>query len=570
MSKILGKVGRNEIVLDKDDVRNALVLVDELPDPATTGWGCVQLSTTLSSDMMAGDIFKLKDGEWKKVEASSVIKGTVTHVICPAYNDDVQIRWTDIASQDTWKFTRVVRKFGSYPTDPFDGVIVTDSYDYNFYKDHILHDLVPMVPGEPVDKWFYRMFVFSSSGTYTTDAHCMFRPIAFTLENLPSIIRAGDGPKVFDIGDVICTETVNGVADEDKSFEVAGFDTVELEDANLSHCVVLVSTKCIYVNLPYDKKWDVYTLTSDTRYMSRDKVYYELDGSGNFVEATGLRLGALIPEGRYYEKNPEGSRTQIGGNRWSKSNLRKILNDTLISMIGGIQIIPPALMFPNLNSVVANAMVRTTMPMCDGTGAEYSVDRYFIPSLTEVFNRNPYHLWYSRTTDTNPKEVYSVTTDTVRDVLKTYFIFNNGVYRIATDSSFNPDGSFMDGITYYELLPKEYYVEDSEDGYRLAVDDQEDPDKSDYTPDHRFKNGVVYYEKNEININENGHLPSFDNELLDPKRKTPIGSGTHISWWLRSADIHTESEVLCVTDVGGQSSELCNVQLGVAVACVIA
>ena len=165
MSKILGKVGRNEIVLDKDDVSNALVLVDELPDPATTGWGCVQLSTTLSSDMMAGDIFKLKDGEWKKVEASSVIKGTVTHVICPAYNDDVQIRWTDIASQDTWKFTRVVRKFGSYPTDPFDGVIVTDSYDYNFYKDHILHDLVPMVPGEPVDKWFYRMFVFSSSGS---------------------------------------------------------------------------------------------------------------------------------------------------------------------------------------------------------------------------------------------------------------------------------------------------------------------------------------------------------------------------------------------------------------------
>lgn len=570
MSKILGKVGRNEIVLDKDDVRNALVLVDELPDPATTGWGCVQLSTTLSSDKMAGDIFKLEDGAWKKIEASSVMKGTVTHVICPAYDNDVQIRWTDIASKDTWKFTRVVRKFGSYPTDPFDGVIVTDSYEYNFYKNNILHDLVPMVPDEPVDKWFYRIFVFSGSGSYTTDSYCMFRPIEFTLENLPTIIRAGDGPKVFDIGDVICTETTNGVADEDKGFEVAGFDTVELEDASLSHCVVLVSTKCIYVNLPYDKKWDIYTLTADTRYMSRDKVYYELDGSGNFVEATGLRLGALIPEGRYYEKNPEGPRTQIGGNRWSKSSLRKLLNDNLINMIGTEQIKPPALMFENLDKVVANAMVRTTMPLCDGTGAEYTVDKYFIPSLTEVFGVNPYHEWYSRTTDSIPKEVYAVTSDKVRDVLKTYFIFNNGVYRIATDSSFNEDGSFMEGIVYYELLPKDYYVEDGEGGYRIAVDNQEDPDSSDFTPDHGFKEGVAYYEKNVIDIDENGHLPSFDNLALNPKRKTSIGSDTHTSWWLRSADIHTESEVLCVTDVGGQSSAQCNVQLGVAVACVIA
>jgi hypothetical protein len=559
MAKILGSIiGKKELVLDMDDVKGALVLVDKLPDPNDSEWSCVQLSTTEDANHVAGDIFRLIDGEWIKVVMPDGYIGPVTGIICPAYGNNVQIRWQDppkINEYIQWDHTRIVRKYGQYPTDPMDGVIVCDSYVHNYYKNEVLHDFVP---SGTVDNWFYRAFVFTNNGKYSSDLNCRFRPINLTLENLPSIIREGNGPKVYSIGDLV---TVDGF-----EFEVAGFDTVELVDQMLEHSIVFVSHKCMYKDLAYDVPWGSYVLTADTVVTSRDKQYYKQISDGVFELVTGLRIGSSIPENTYYELNINTNRRDIGGNRWSKSYLRRFLNSNESN--APVNLIPEA-----IRNIVVESSVRTTLPIVDGMGAEYSKCKYFVPSLTEIANRNPIHVWYTQTHDVNPKELYVLTTDTVRNRSKSYFVFIEGVYKPATSSNFDKDGEFFEGMPYYEIIPKEYYVwSDELNDYRLA-------EASDFTTSRDFirdldENGnplYVYYDKNEVNINENQHLSLFDITDLNPTVRKYGNETSSIAWWMRSADIHTDNDVMIVTAEGNvDDTKRCDSKLGVVVAFAIA
>lgn len=564
--KILGHIRRDEVVLDGNDVASALALVDTVPATTDTDYNFVQVATT-NEHHVAGDIFRVVDGNWEKIEPSTISVGAIKDIVCPMQSNTVSLRWTDPEDSDlaSWSHTRILRKYNSYPQDPTDGVLVIDSHVKNNYKLTPMYDFLP--PGTE-NNWYYRVFVFSSNGSvYSKVEECVFQPIELSWEKLPQIVKDGNGPRVFAPGDAVEIMLKNG---NNTMFTVGGFDTVELEDNTLEHCIVFVSTDCIYDKLPWDEKWDKYVLTTDIYVTSKSKVYYIKEGT-NFVPVTNLRLGSRIPENTYYEMISNENRINHGGNMWASSAIRTFLGSTTTATTGLFRgITPPSELMPdNIMAMIATAKVMTTLPVVDGIGAEHSLDKFFLPSTKEVFNFNPTRVWFTLTSDTSPKEIYTPTTDTERDMTKTYFVDVAGVIKLAEDESFDVDGSFFDGIVYFELVPKTYYLEDGENSYRPAGPE-------DFTPDYLFVEGVEYYDRNETNIDENGYLENFSNELLNERVKRD-SSNKACAWWLRSADITTDNMIYCVTE-GGEpvTKPVYNVaagtrtEAGVAIAFVIA
>ena len=70
--KVLGRIGGNEIVLDKDDGNSALTLVTEFPDP-TGDIRSIQIEVAIDG-YKPGDIFVSDGTVWKKLTSEEKIR----------------------------------------------------------------------------------------------------------------------------------------------------------------------------------------------------------------------------------------------------------------------------------------------------------------------------------------------------------------------------------------------------------------------------------------------------------------------------------------------------------------
>jgi len=110
-------------------------------------------------------------------------------------------------------------------------------------------------------------------------------------------------------------------------------------------------------------------------------------------------------------------------------------------------------------------------------------------------------------TETAESTRYPKTTDTVRDMSKTYYVVESNLYRKAVATDFNEDGSFKEDVEYYELSSKTFYIRVAESSYREAV-------ASDFEPDGSFDLTKTYYEKTgEESI---VYRAATDTEIADP------------------------------------------------------
>ena len=124
-------------------------------------------------------------------------------------------------------------------------------------------------------------------------------------------------------------------------------------------------------------------------------------------------------------------------------------------------------------------------------------------------------------------------------------------------------GQFVAGVNYYEAVPKKYYLLVDESYVEATEDDFGDGHS--FLPDH------VYYDQNILNVTENEHCPQFSDEELTSKIKMNQDEEP-CSWWLRSADIFTSSNVKAIDENGelinggGSSSEAHNLVFAFTVA----
>ena len=545
--KVLGRIGGNEVVLDKSDGASSLRLVETLSD-IPDGVKTVQLECDFGT-YKRGTILVREDEEWKPVVPPPETVGDVSGIIYPRIGTDVQIRWTDPSDTDryVWRHTRLMRKRGGFPVDPRDGVLVTDSYEKDQYTSSAWHDYVP---AGTEDDWYYRFFTFSEDEVWHTSDLCCFHPIELTWEGLPQIIRNGLANRVYALGDTV---TIPGDVDDQffKSleFEVVAFDQAQPENLELTKSITfaLVGTFGNYPTV-FDQAWPEFILTNDIRVTDRNKSYYIWDGN-QFVEVTNLPLGKLLTPNTYYERSPDSPRKEDGGNRWSKSALRAWLNSidptNKWSFYGCEDPVKPIMTnLPyDLVSVITPVRNKTAYPSVDGRGAEVTIDRLFLLSQTEVFGDQIEEIFYEKTQDAVPQELYIVTSDPERVEGESYFVFDQTLkeYRSAKETDFNPDGSFRPGTTYYKLVPKAYFLLDL-GGYRPCTD-------GDFTEDHQFKPDMAYYDQTIVTVEENPFIGHFDDPDLLPRIHLDQ-DGVARKWWLRTPEVSSMQYLRAVSEQG--------------------
>lgn len=132
----------------------------------------------------------------KKIESTGMKLQAPTNVSVVNFDEAAKITWTDpddvivnggIAAQ--WAGTRVIRKEGSAPASPTDGVIVLDSRVRDQYKTSPLIDS-GLTNGTT---YYYGIFPFTDLNQFTTSCIVEFTPTAI-LPNTPSLnsVTAGD------------------------------------------------------------------------------------------------------------------------------------------------------------------------------------------------------------------------------------------------------------------------------------------------------------------------------------------------------------------------------------------
>ena len=568
--KVLGRILGDEYILDATDGQSALKLVDDLPSTTENATGSVQIENDHGDDK-AGSIFLNEGTSWNKLTPPGDTVKEVTNILCPREGCDVQIRWTDPLDTNkyVWKHTRLLRKFGTEPpTSIFDGVVVTDSYVRDQYATSPFHDVLPSGTEDEylendgmIRKWRYRFFTFSEDEVDFTSVDCTFEPIELSWKTLPNIVRDGLSTKVFQTGDVVHVGCRDGSSDEyygNIEFEVAAFDQAVPVDSGKSHSLTFLARLVLGHRVFFDTKWSDYKLTSDQYVMDRNKVYFIKISETEYTSVSGLRLGSKIPPNTYYEKTNSEERTLHGGNRWSTSELRRWLNSTdpedLMEFAGDdvsfSKIAPPLTKLPvDVVNAIASVRNKTALSIVDGSVYDVSYDSIYLLSATEVYGIVAQRSHFEITKDIEPVESYTITSDTVRDMSKTYFIEDeSGGYRKAI-SEFNEDGSFIEDLKYFELIPKQYYVVDErESGYRVAKDE-------DFADGYAFKPDEIYYELIVDVTEENS--PNFSLFYQNYEGDTDLGSrirtdlaGDPKAWWLRTCDTTSASMVKAVDEIG--------------------
>lgn len=163
------------------------------------------------------------------------------------------------------------------------------------------------------------------------------------------VVRRGRAQRYFAVGDVLTVATPRWTIE----YEVTGFDQVEPADAALTHSMTLLPVRLV----------------------------------------TNLQFDAPEPG------NPDANRAQFGCNRWDWSAIRQWLNSAAApgewwtaqheydaapayaATLAGFMADLPA----DFLSAVAPARLTTALSNADGGGSVETVDRFWLPSRTEIF-----------------------------------------------------------------------------------------------------------------------------------------------------------------------------------------
>ena len=163
------------------------------------------------------------------------------------------------------------------------------------------------------------------------------------------VVRRGRAQRYFAVGDVLTIATPRWTIE----YEVTGFDQAEPADTALTHSMTLLPVRLV----------------------------------------TNLQFDAPEPG------NPDANRAQYGCNRWDWSAIRQWLNsaaapgewwtaqheydaapDYAATLAGFMADLPADFL-----SAVAPARLVTALPNADGGGSVETVDRFWLPSRTEIF-----------------------------------------------------------------------------------------------------------------------------------------------------------------------------------------
>ena len=163
------------------------------------------------------------------------------------------------------------------------------------------------------------------------------------------VVRRGRAQRYFAVGDVLTVATPRWTIE----YEVVGFDQVEPADAALTHSMTLLPVRLV----------------------------------------TTVQFDAPEPG------NPDANRAQYGCNRWDWSAIRQWMNSAAApgewwtaqheydaapayaATLAGFMADLPA----DFLSAVAPARLTTALPNADGGGSVETVDRFWLPSRTEIF-----------------------------------------------------------------------------------------------------------------------------------------------------------------------------------------
>ena len=163
------------------------------------------------------------------------------------------------------------------------------------------------------------------------------------------VVRRGRAQRYFAVGDVLTVATPRWTIE----YEVTGFDQAEPADAALTHSMTLLPVRLV----------------------------------------TNLQFDAPEPG------NPDANRAQYGCNRWDWSAIRQWMNSAAApgewwtaqheydaapayaATLAGFMADLPA----DFLSAVAPARLVTALPNADGGGSVETVDRFWLPSRTEIF-----------------------------------------------------------------------------------------------------------------------------------------------------------------------------------------
>lgn len=195
----------------------------------------------------------------------------------------------------------------------------------------------------------YRALIFDRALSPAEIAALTPKKQPLSWAGIRDVVRRGRAQRYFAVGDVLTVTTPRWNIE----YEVVGFDQVEPADAALTHSMTLLPVRLV----------------------------------------TTVQFDAPEPG------NPDANRAQYGCNRWDWSSIRQWLNSAAApgewwtaqheydaapayaATLAGFMADLPA----DFLSAVAPARLVTALPNADGGGSVETVDRFWLPSRTEIF-----------------------------------------------------------------------------------------------------------------------------------------------------------------------------------------
>ena len=310
-----------------------------------------RVNNTSNSLISSQEVIKILKG---KMDNPTV--GNCTNIRCLTQGTSVRIRWADPndliidgVTLATWFKTTLVRKTGSYPTSPTDGVVVITSTVRNQYNNTEYIDIVP----DSNVTYYYQLFPWSETNTVNEQHSNRFETSSLNWNTIHDVIQSGQAQDYFNLGDVLTT-THNEYGDI--QWQIVAFDQADTVDTSIQHSMTLLSLNCLGLQI------------------------FDCPESS----------GAL------------NDRDQHGYNKWSESNIRQWLNSNesannwftpqneydlcSYSNVNGFVKGFTDSSFLNCLTTVKNT---TALNVVDaGGGYEITEDMFWLPSLTEIFGSN--------------------------------------------------------------------------------------------------------------------------------------------------------------------------------------
>lgn len=320
------------------------------------------------------------------------------------------ISWTDpddIEGVAEWLRTSLVRKEGSVPSSPGDGIVVatTSAADENknAYASTFFRDTV----SDPSKTYYYKLFSMTTTGAVTvSDDNQIPTATALTPTLIHTLSQAGTLTDYLAVGDCIVINhpdfdpSPGGYSGQLVRF--MGYDCVTPTVASgYSHAAVFQFEDCLYSTtnnykeMQFDPAESQYALTADETFQT-GKTYYTKSGSTYTAttEDTDWTAGDAITADTYYEQNPNPN-YNYGCNKWVDSNLRQYLNADAagdawweaknIWDAGAYKSRPGFLYNLPFKSLLVPITKTVAIATPYGGGSITCEDKVFLPSLYEVF-----------------------------------------------------------------------------------------------------------------------------------------------------------------------------------------